>query len=82
MVRDSTAGRRGVGCNKQVRDHRRPLADPLERDDRCQAPLHIMAAQRLLDRGDLALDLDDQHGPRRRVPREDVDGAAFAEPAE
>ena len=71
-------------CRPAFLDHEQPgypggsPAEPLEADAAGQPHLGIVSAERLLDRGQLGLELDDQQRPRARVPREQIDRAALA----
>jgi len=48
-------------------------AEAFERDLRSEAQFRVVASQRLFNRSQLGLDLDDEEGGRRLVEREEVD---------
>jgi hypothetical protein len=75
---DSAAARRAIS-HHQRGDHSGWCGIPATSDDVGRNPtLHVQGAEHGLDIGDLGLDLDDQHGMRRWMPREQVHTAAVS----
>ena len=79
MRRDPSARGPIIRQNEQPPDIRRPPPEAIGSDARRQSTFDVKVSERLLDRGELGLQLDDEQGSTWRVPAQQVDRPALAE---
>ena len=79
MRGDPSAGGSVIRQNEQPPDIRRPPPEAIGSDARRQSTFDVKVSERLLDRGELGLQLDDEQGSTWRVPAQQVDRPALAE---
>ena len=78
VARDSSSRGREVREHQKASRSRGVPAEPFGGDPRRKPQLRIVYAQRLLDRGELRFDFDDEQRARRSVPGKDVDRASLS----
>ena len=77
MALHLAAGRGLVGQHEHPSDLERLPPGALRHDARPQSGLHVLWPQGLLNGDEARVDLDDQEGARRRMPRDKVDRPAL-----
>ena len=69
---------RSIEHDEQATHRHWSPTEPVEHELAGETALHVESADRVVDGGQLRLDLDDQRDPVRWPKRQDVDGAALA----